>query len=795
LYVNVTHHTSKLDDNMSIPISLRHLQDTIDAYKVEISTDDRTAALWIQYMFYIAIVKDFLTAERTSNWNLHLQSVFKMLNLLAASGHNNYAKCARLYVQEMTNLPSSDPWLHEQLSSGRHTVRRSDRHWSAISTDLAIEQVMMRSIHSRGGLTHGRGFTESVRQTWIDTMHYCATVHGAITSLTNLEHCTSDSQHVELGQPRLARDQKDLSKLLDLFRANSPFQRSDRRLHSLSTGLLVREDDHVNCDTAEAVGAKIQSGIDRVKFNSVVMKKINRATTLSSLSGKLISVPGSRKLPVHSAVLFSRLLVIRQREPDISSLFQYELTAVPSALFKGESFRKTDKSQLAKVLTANVPSCNASRGTATVVDGGWLLHKVKWQPGVSYIDIGHQYTSFVARHFGSNAVIVFDGYEMGPSTKDHEHSRRATKSSPDVVFDSKMIAYRNQGAFLSNNRNKAQFVIHLIESFRGEGYLVHQAHDDADTLIVEKAIQCAHSEKDTVVANDTDILVLLVCHFESAMMDIFLHYDVSTRRANSKNVLSIRDICNAIGHTAVQQLLVVHALSGCDTTSCLYGYSKTSIWKRVTGNGKTLELTNVIEYSDSRESIVNAGLQLMSVIYGGKFTDSMNSLRYTKYLDFTASATSPLKAERLPPTINASKFHILRTHLQVRQWRSLMKEHITPTDWGWKLMNGQYIPIATDLEPAPERMLAIMRCKCRSDSKHPCSTQLCTCAKNGLQCVAACKHCKGCDCENPSFASSGFDFMDDEDTQEDPVAPVDVIDSMSEDCMEFSIPWIVEEEV
>jgi len=110
-------------------------------------------------------------------------------------------------------------------------------------------------------------------------------------------------------------------------------------------------------------------------------------------------------------------------------------------------------------------------------------------------------------------------------------------------------------------------------------------------------------------------------------------------------------------------------------------------------------------------------------------------------------------------------------------------------------MDGQYVPIATDLEPAPESMLSIMRCKCRIESKHPCSTQLCTCAKNGLPCVAACKHCKGCDCENPSITSSTLDEIDSEDVLYDPVVQVTVNDDMFDDSMEFAIPWVIEEEV
>ena len=48
-----------------------------------------------------------------------------------------------------------------------------------------IEQCMMRSIKSRGGLTRGRGMTDTVRLTWIRSMHACVDVHNSMTELTN----------------------------------------------------------------------------------------------------------------------------------------------------------------------------------------------------------------------------------------------------------------------------------------------------------------------------------------------------------------------------------------------------------------------------------------------------------------------------------------------------------------------------------------------------------------------------------------------------------------------------------
>ena len=65
-----------------------------------LSKQSRTAKLWIMYMSYIDLVKDFICAERTRDWNMHLNTVRKMSNLFSATGHLNYAKSACLYIQE-----------------------------------------------------------------------------------------------------------------------------------------------------------------------------------------------------------------------------------------------------------------------------------------------------------------------------------------------------------------------------------------------------------------------------------------------------------------------------------------------------------------------------------------------------------------------------------------------------------------------------------------------------------------------------------------------------------------------
>ena len=67
----------------------------------------RTANMWMQFMDMMDILRRFIKAERSGNWNLHLQSMFEMLPYLAASGHNLYTKSVYIYLQKMAPAPST----------------------------------------------------------------------------------------------------------------------------------------------------------------------------------------------------------------------------------------------------------------------------------------------------------------------------------------------------------------------------------------------------------------------------------------------------------------------------------------------------------------------------------------------------------------------------------------------------------------------------------------------------------------------------------------------------------------
>ena len=137
------------------------------------------------------------------------------------------------------------------------------------------------------------------------------------------------------------------------------------------------------------------------------------------------------------------------------------------------------------------------------------------------------------------------------------------------------------------------------------------------------------------------------------------------------------------------------------------------------------------------EQVGEAGIRLFVIMYGGKQSDSLNNLRYAKFMEIVSSSKATLDPQKLPPTERAAFFHSLRVHLQVIPWKKLTNSDMDPKQWGWKLEGTVLVPVMTDLDAAPESLLKFVRCKCKLSSKNPCGSNICSCQKNGLKCVTA----------------------------------------------------------
>jgi len=213
--------------------------------------------------------------------------------------------------------------------------------------------------------------------------------------------------------------------------------------------------------------------------------------TLSSMFG--VCAVGDGDANIDASLLFHRLVIAAygNRSLKLSDVFEFELTAYPTSLFKSGLMRKPDKPALLRDFCKNLLPANQQPRSICVVDGGYLLHKVRWVKNSSFHDVMVCYSSYVAKHFGSTARIVFDGYVTGPTTKDHEHSRRASKKAsvaPNIQIEANTIVTLDQDIFLTNTNNKQQFIDSLALHLRNSMFQTKQSLGDTDTDIAAVAL-------------------------------------------------------------------------------------------------------------------------------------------------------------------------------------------------------------------------------------------------------------------------------------------------------------------
>ena len=102
--------------------------------------------------------------------------------------------------------------------------KRADDLAQVVKGRLAfvIEQVLMRSLKSVGGMTHGRGMTELQRSLWLLSTPACAEINKAMQSFTDILY-EGGEQHKDATKSRLDKDYQDAILLMRYLIERNPF--------------------------------------------------------------------------------------------------------------------------------------------------------------------------------------------------------------------------------------------------------------------------------------------------------------------------------------------------------------------------------------------------------------------------------------------------------------------------------------------------------------------------------------------------------------------------------------------
>jgi len=239
-----------------------------------------------------------------------------------------------------------------------------------------------------------------------------------------------------------------------------------------------------------------------------------------------------------------------------------------------------------------------------------------------------------------------------------------------------------------------------------DGQIVYNSTGDADTLIVECALQFARQGRElSVVADDTDVLVLLMYHWNQNMADLYFH-SVVKRSKKCLKVWKVQDLVTKVRKVVTFHLLFIHVWSGCETTSATHGHGKTSLLKEIKQSEELQISLLMTDPEATEEHIGKAGIWLYVVLYGGRADDYLNSLWYAKYIEMVS-------------TSKTSSFHLQK------------EQHIfTVCGFTCKSYFG-LTAVLSDLDAATESLLKFVRCKYKLFARNPCGNNSCSCRKHG----------------------------------------------------------------
>jgi len=321
-----------------------------------------------------------------------------------------------------------------------------------------------------------------------------------------------------------------------------------------------------------------------------------------------------------------------------------------------------------------------------------------------------------------------------------QRKRSVTYVGAAVQVSDSMVFNGKREDFLSNKENKHRFIGLLRDHLERQGCLTEQATADADLLIVQTAVtasECTPSPT-VLVGDDTDLLVLLCFHSKSTTANLYFRPEPKHGAKHLPKCWSIALLRTALGPEVYNNVLFMHAVLGCDTTSGIYGIGKKAALKLMSTSAPFRGYAQVFsEPQSTKADIISAGEDALVALYKGRPGDKLDGLRLQNFHHKVIVSKSVVDPKVLPPTSAAAAFHSLRIYLQVQEW--IGRTPMNPEDWGWSIQGGRYVPVLTDKDPAPTDLLDMVRCNCKTG----CSTRQCTCRKHDFESSTGCGHCRG----------------------------------------------------
>jgi hypothetical protein len=145
---------------------------------------------------------------------------------------------------------------------------------------------------------------------------------------------------------------------------------------------------------------------------------------------------------------------------------------------------------------------------------------------------------------------------------------------------------------------------------------------------VSHALKVAETCDTVVVADDTDLMILLCHHAISNHKKLYFHPEAkSGQQQPYMDNMDIHKARSELGDQVCRDLLFVHAILGCDTTSRLFGFGKAVGLKLIQTNQTFIEQAKVFNRAGcTQNEVAAAGEKAILCLYktNAKISDLTN---------------------------------------------------------------------------------------------------------------------------------------------------------------------------
>ena len=337
-------HAEAMGGFESIQEDLKETIKQLEQFKRERRETSKFFAFWEEYAAMVELLLQFIKAERTGNWKLHLDTVAAMTPYFFAMDRHNYARWLPENLADMNQMEIKHPTVYRQFMSGNHVVSRASNPFSQVSTDMALEQSINGDSKSKGGIV-GISQRPAALERWFLTSHERAAITKSLKSMYGVVRDDRlGAAHKESSANRITRDEADVQKLLTCFTSSlmsDPFSSdAGEEVLNFATGVVLPTDISDNLLSSTEKG--------REQMDTFVEKRLNKCEvnfwdplpnlkieTFSSTTKKThVKASNDEFVTVRAdRDLFGRLLIASNaRQIDLKEVLSYELSTVPFAL-------------------------------------------------------------------------------------------------------------------------------------------------------------------------------------------------------------------------------------------------------------------------------------------------------------------------------------------------------------------------------------------------------------------------------------------------------------------------------